>query len=185
MISHNRGLIVKGTSYITASTADGIKCLNQLLQLCTARTARSESDQTVRTVHSCNSWWLALLWSDSVIKLVSVLFGKCTTLVVTKCWPMVIRQPSGDQWKAEKLGAFWRWPMTRCLIKSDSSQLNYRAHCKFCLIRQQSRAVQYDSFATKTQLYGRIEVLKSPPKYGCSKLKIPSSSSRWSQQENV
>ena len=27
---------------------------------------------------------LALLWSDSVIKLVSVLFGKCTTLVVTK-----------------------------------------------------------------------------------------------------
>ena len=26
----------------------------------------------------------ALLWSNSVIKLVSVLFGKCTTLVVTK-----------------------------------------------------------------------------------------------------
>ena len=38
-----------------------------------------------RTVHSCNSWRLALVWSDSVIKLVSVLFGKCTTLVVTKC----------------------------------------------------------------------------------------------------
>ena len=46
--------------------------VNQLLQLCTART----SDQAVRTVHSCNSWWLALLWSDSVIKFVSVLFGK-------------------------------------------------------------------------------------------------------------
>ena len=58
---------------------------NQLLQLCTARTAWSESDHAVRTVHSCNSWRLALLWSDSVIKLVSVLFGKCTTLVVTKC----------------------------------------------------------------------------------------------------
>ena len=29
---------------------------NQLLQLCTARTAWSESDQAVRTVHSCNSW---------------------------------------------------------------------------------------------------------------------------------
>ena len=28
---------------------------NQLLQLCTARTAWSESDQVVRTVHSCNS----------------------------------------------------------------------------------------------------------------------------------
>ena len=96
---------------------------DQLWQLCTARTAWSESDQAVRTVHSCNSWWLALLWSDSVIKLVSVLFGKCTTLVVTKCWPMVIRQPCGDQWKAEKLGAFWRWPITRCLIKSDSSSL--------------------------------------------------------------
>ena len=120
-----------------------IKDSNQLLQLCTARTAWSESDQTVRTVHSCNSWWLALLWSESVIKLVSVLFGKCTTLMVTKCWPMVIRQPCGDQWKAEKLGAFWRWPITRCLIKSDSSYLNYRAHCKFCLIRQQSRAVQF------------------------------------------
>ena len=46
---------------------------NQLLQLCTARTAWSESDQAVRTVHSCHSWWLALLWSDSVIKLVAVL----------------------------------------------------------------------------------------------------------------
>ena len=86
-----------------------------------ARTGWSESDQAVRTVHSCNSWWLALLWSNSVIKLVSVLFGKCTTLVVTKCWPMVIRQPCGDQWKAEKLGAFWRWPITRCFIKSDST----------------------------------------------------------------
>ena len=95
---------------------------NQLLQLCTARTAWSESDQAVRAVHSCNTWWLGPLWSDSVIfKLVSVLFGKCTTLVVTKCWPLIIRQPCGDQWKAEKLGAFWRWPITRCLIKSDSS----------------------------------------------------------------
>ena len=53
--------------------------INQLLQLCTARTAWSESDQAVQTVHSCNSWWLALLWSDSVIKPVSVLFDKCTT----------------------------------------------------------------------------------------------------------
>ena len=80
----------------------------QLLHLCTARTAWSESGQAVRTVHSWSSWWLALLWSDSVIKLVSVPYGKCTILVVTKYWPMVIRQPCGDQWKAEKLGAFWR-----------------------------------------------------------------------------
>ena len=100
--------------------AKGI-CYNQLLQLCMARTAWSDLDQAVRAMHHCKSWWLALLWSDLVIKLVSVLFGKCTTLVVTKCWPMVIWQPCGDQWKAEKLGAFWRWPITRCLIKNDSS----------------------------------------------------------------
>ena len=30
--------------------------INQLLQLCTARTAWSESDQAVRTVPICNSW---------------------------------------------------------------------------------------------------------------------------------
>ena len=59
--------------------------INQLLQLCKARTAWSESDQAVQAVHSCNSWRLGPLWSNSVIKLVSVLFGKCTTLVATKC----------------------------------------------------------------------------------------------------
>ena len=80
--------------------------LNQLMQLCTARTAWSDSDEAVRAVHSCNSWWLGPLWSDSVIKLVSVLFGICTTLVVTKFWPMETRLPCGDQWKAEKLEAF-------------------------------------------------------------------------------
>ena len=79
---------------------------NQLLLLCTARTAWSESDQAVWAVHSCNKWWLGPLRSDSVIKLVSVLFGKCTTLVVMKFWPMETRLPCGDQWKAEKLGAF-------------------------------------------------------------------------------
>ena len=62
---------------------------------------------------------LGPLRSDSVIRLVSVIFGKCTTLLVTKCWPMKTRLPCGDQWKAEKLGAFWRRPKTRCFIKSD------------------------------------------------------------------
>ena len=28
---------------------------------------------------------IGLTWSDSIIKLVSVLFSKCTTLVITKC----------------------------------------------------------------------------------------------------
>ena len=31
---------------------------HQLLQLCTARTALSESDHAVRAAHSCNSWLL-------------------------------------------------------------------------------------------------------------------------------
>ena len=46
----------------------GIQRNNQLLQLCTARIAWSDS----------------VIRSASIIKLVSVLFGKCTTLVVTK-----------------------------------------------------------------------------------------------------
>ena len=32
------------------------KVVNQLMQLCTARTAWSDSDQAVQAVHSCNSW---------------------------------------------------------------------------------------------------------------------------------
>ena len=65
--------------------------VNQLLQLCTARTAWSESDQAVRAMHSCNNRWLGPLWFNSVIKLVSVLFGKCTTLFLT----------NADQWKPD------------------------------------------------------------------------------------
>ena len=42
------------TSLITES--DQSKPNHQLLQLCTARTVWSDSDQAVRAVHSCNSW---------------------------------------------------------------------------------------------------------------------------------
>ena len=42
------------TSLITESDQSGPN--HQLLQLCTARTAWSESDQAVRAVHSCISW---------------------------------------------------------------------------------------------------------------------------------
>ena len=42
------------TSLITESDQGGPN--HQLLQLCTARTAWSESDQVVRAVHSCISW---------------------------------------------------------------------------------------------------------------------------------
>ena len=43
------------TSLITESDQSGPN--HQLLQLCTARTAWSDSDQAVRTVHSCISWF--------------------------------------------------------------------------------------------------------------------------------
>ena len=44
------------TSLITESDQSGPN--HQLLQLCTARIAWSDSDQSVRAVHSCNSWFL-------------------------------------------------------------------------------------------------------------------------------
>ena len=43
------------TSLITESDQSGPN--HQLLQLCTAHTAWSESDQAVRAVHSCISWF--------------------------------------------------------------------------------------------------------------------------------
>ena len=43
------------TSLIAESDQSGPN--HQLLQLCTARTAWSDSDQAVRAVHSCNSWF--------------------------------------------------------------------------------------------------------------------------------
>ena len=42
------------TSLITES--DQSRANHQLLQLCTVRTAWSDSDQAVRAVHSCKSW---------------------------------------------------------------------------------------------------------------------------------
>ena len=44
------------TSLITESDQSGPN--HQLLQLFTARIAWSDSDQAVRAVHSCNSWFL-------------------------------------------------------------------------------------------------------------------------------
>ena len=49
------------TSLITESDQSGPN--HQLLQLCTARIAWSDSDQAVRAVHSCNSWFS---WSVSL-----------------------------------------------------------------------------------------------------------------------
>ena len=47
------------TSLITESDQSGPN--RQLLQLCTARTAWSESDQAVRAVHSCISWLINIM----------------------------------------------------------------------------------------------------------------------------
>ena len=58
---------------------------NQLLQLCTARTDWSDSVIRSETSFITESYRIGPTRSDSVIKLVSVLFGKCTTLVITKC----------------------------------------------------------------------------------------------------
>ena len=44
------------TSLITESDKSGPN--RQLLQLCTAHTAWSDSDQAVRAVHSCTCWFL-------------------------------------------------------------------------------------------------------------------------------
>ena len=46
------------TSLITESDQSGPN--HQQLQLCTARTAWSESDQAVRAVHSCISWLFSI-----------------------------------------------------------------------------------------------------------------------------
>ena len=47
------------TSLITESDQSGTN--HKLLQLCTARTAWSESDQAVRAVHSCISWLIIII----------------------------------------------------------------------------------------------------------------------------
>ena len=98
---------------------------NQLLQLCMARTA----------------WSASVIRSNSVIKLVSVLFCKCTTLVAKKCLPVETRLQWGDQWKAEKLVAFWRWPITRCSMKSDRARLIIEHSINFHLTSKHWRVV--------------------------------------------
>ena len=55
------------TSLITESDQSGPN--HQLLQLCTAHTAWSDSDQAVRAVHSCNSWLLLFFVSNFLLYL--------------------------------------------------------------------------------------------------------------------
>ena len=49
----------KRTDTSLIAKSDQIRPNHQLLQLCTARTAWSMSDQAVRAVHSCSSWFIS------------------------------------------------------------------------------------------------------------------------------
>ena len=53
----SKNMVFENTSTSTVAMIKSLSSeLNQLLQLCTAHTAWSDSDQAVRAVHSCNSW---------------------------------------------------------------------------------------------------------------------------------
>ena len=54
------------TSLITES--DQSRANHQLLQLCTVRTAWSDSDQAVRAVHSCKNWFDTAFKTNLVIR---------------------------------------------------------------------------------------------------------------------
>ena len=76
------------TSLITES--DQSRANHQLLQLCTVHTAWSDSDQAVRAVHSCKSWfWLRFPW-DIISQNLSYLLhfrGKLKYVLSIKNWP--------------------------------------------------------------------------------------------------
>ena len=56
-------------------------------------------------------------------KTITVRFGKCTTLLVPKSWPMKAWLRDVDQWKAENLASFCNWLITRCFIENDRARL--------------------------------------------------------------
>ena len=91
--------------------------------------------------------------SDSVIMLISDLFGNFTTLVATKCLPMKTRILCGHQRKAETLGAFWRWPITRCFIKSDRAGLIIGHSINLRLNGEHWRAVQCQTSFYRLRFY--------------------------------
>ena len=55
-------------------------------------------------------------------KTITARFGKYTTLLVPKGWPMKAWLRDGDQWKAENLAGFCYWPITRCFIQNDRAR---------------------------------------------------------------
>ena len=71
------------TSLITES--DQSRANHQLLQLCTVRTAWSESDQAVRAVHSCISWFSWHLIFLTTGQTVFFFFSLCVCVYVCVC----------------------------------------------------------------------------------------------------
>ena len=69
------------TSLITES--DQSRANHQLLQLCTVRTAWSDSDQAMRAVHSCKSWF------SSIFKTFET--EKCAGNIGGTAWKMRIK----------------------------------------------------------------------------------------------
>ena len=61
------------TSLMTES--DQSRANHQLLQLCTVRTAWSDSDQAVRAMHSCKSWFLPQTGRSSYLQLRNVFWA--------------------------------------------------------------------------------------------------------------
>ena len=73
------------TSLITES--DQSRANHQLFQLCTVRTAWSDSDSSVRAVHSCKSW--LNLWSN-LSERITLLYKSSQVLWQLRQFPMVL-----------------------------------------------------------------------------------------------
>ena len=63
-------------------------------------------------------------------------------------------------WKPEKWGAFWRWPIIRCFIKSDRAGLIIDLSINFRLNGKHRRAVQFLCYFCKVMLYLKLLVYK-------------------------
>ena len=81
------------TSLITES--DQSRANHQLLQLCMVRTAWSDSDQAVWTVHSCKSWFLLILglrgllmaaMLSAIMSSLTSIFNSASTLFTMDIW---------------------------------------------------------------------------------------------------
>ena len=141
------------TSLITESDQSGPN--HQLLQLCTAHTAWSESDQAVRAVHSCISWFRIKIVSLQTLRpeLKSVVIGSCTLSVnqgTTNGWMTcdfksfsTVFQPYQDDWRViwkaknkgdpfsmGKVSASWNQTRDRYISRSARNPLSYRDSIK-------------------------------------------------------